>query len=115
MHELSIALGIVDGVLEEADRHDGALVEAVHVRLGRLSGVDKEALLFSYRVATQDTPLADSHLEIEEVDVVILCPACETESRVTDLPLLACRNCGNIGGQVLRGEELEISRLELAA
>ena len=33
-------------------------VSAVHLRLGALSGVVKDALLFSYEVACQDTPLA---------------------------------------------------------
>ena len=56
MHELSIAMGIVDAAMEESQRR-GVQVSAVHLRLGALSGVVKAALMFSYEIACQDTPL----------------------------------------------------------
>jgi len=115
MHELSIALSIVDGALEEAARHGAGQVQAVHLRLGRLSGIDKEALLFSYAIASENTPLAKSRLVIEEVDVVILCPSCRAERSVSSFPLLCCSECGSPGERVVRGNELEITALEVAA
>ncbi len=74
MHELSIAMGIVDAALDEA-RQRGVQVSAVHLRLGALSGVVKDALLFCYEVACQDTPLAGSRLIVEDVPVVVFCSA----------------------------------------
>jgi hydrogenase nickel incorporation protein HypA/HybF len=115
MHELSIALSIVDGVLEEARSRGLAHVEVVHLRVGRLSGVDKDALLFSYRVACEDTPLVDSQLAIEDVEVMIHCATCRSEHPAQSFPLLVCANCGSPGGSVAHGEELEISGLEIAA
>jgi hydrogenase nickel incorporation protein HypA/HybF len=115
MHELSIALSIIDGVVQEAERHGGAQVETVFIRVGRLCGVDKEALLFSYQVASQDTPLVASRLVIEDVPVLIHCPACDGERPAQDFPSLLCAECGTAGERVLRGEELEITRLEIAA
>jgi len=115
MHELSIALSIVDGVLEEAERHGAAQVETVFVRVGELSGVDKDALLFSYQIASQDTPLRNSRLVIEEVGVVIHCPACNADLPAHSFPALYCANCGTLADRVVEGEQLEITRLELAA
>ena len=114
MHELSIALSIVDGVLEELDRQSGQ-VEAVHLRLGRMSGVDKDALSFSYGVACEGTALANSRLLIEDVDVTIFCPACGMERPTRSFPLLTCADCGAAGGRLLRGEELEITAMEMSA
>ena len=51
MHELSIALSIVELAHEEAERRGGVRINAVHLKLGSLSGVVKEALLFSYDVS----------------------------------------------------------------
>ena len=48
MHELSIALSLLDQVAEEAERRGGVQVHAIHLRLGPLSGVVKEALLSAY-------------------------------------------------------------------
>lgn len=67
MHELSIAVSIVEGVEEELAKHKGARVAAVHLRLGPLSGVAKEALLFSYDVACEGTRLEGSTLKIEDM------------------------------------------------
>jgi len=110
-----IALAIVDGVLEEAERHQARQVEVVHLRLGRLSGVDKEALQFSYGIACQQTALCHSRLVIEDVEVVIDCPACGGERRAQFFPLLLCSVCGAAAERVVRGKELEISRLEITA
>jgi Zn finger protein HypA/HybF involved in hydrogenase expression len=51
MHELSIALGILDVAGEEAQRHGGR-VAAIHLKLGPLAGVVKERSrrLMSWRV-----------------------------------------------------------------
>ena len=112
MHELSIAVSIVDGVLDEAQRRGGLSVDAVHVRIGRLAGVDKDALLFAYQIACQDTPLAESRLEIEDVSVIIFCPAC-AEEREADGGMF-CPQCGTLATRVVQGEELEIRALEVA-
>ena len=56
MHELSIAMSIVEMAEEEA-RAPRERVTAVHLKLGALSGVVKEALLSSYEMACFDTPL----------------------------------------------------------
>ena len=45
MHELSIAMDIVDAAADEARRRR-VKVNAVHLRLGVLSGVVRDALLF---------------------------------------------------------------------
>ena len=57
MHELSIALSILDLAAEEAERHGGR-VAAVHLRLGPLAGVVKDALVSAYDLAREGTPLA---------------------------------------------------------
>jgi hydrogenase nickel incorporation protein HypA/HybF len=66
MHELSIALAIVDGVCEELQSRGRPPLLAVHLDLGRLSGVVKESLLFCYEQACDGTPLAGSRLVIAE-------------------------------------------------
>ena len=113
MHELSIALSIIDGALHELRLHDGARAEAIYLRLGRLSGVNQDALLFSYEVARRDTPLESSRLIIEDVPVSILCSTCGGERPIAQFPVLTCAQCG-AAGQVMHGEELEIIGLEIA-
>lgn len=113
MHELSIALSIIEGVEEEIIRQGGDRVCAVHIKLGPLSGVVKEALLFSYELACEGTQLAGSFLKIEDVPLKIYCPACNTEESPISLQRLECVRCGTLAARVTQGNELEVSALEL--
>ena len=65
MHELSIAMSIIEMAEEEAERRGGVQVLAVHLKLGDLSGVVKEALLSSYEMASEESVLKGSRLLIE--------------------------------------------------
>jgi hydrogenase nickel incorporation protein HypA/HybF len=65
MHELSIALSLVDLGVEESEGRR-VRVEALHVRVGALSGVVREALILNYQMASEGTPLQDSKLVIQE-------------------------------------------------
>src|ERR1700735_1549971 len=75
MHELSIAMSIIEMAEEEADNR-GVQIDAVHLKLGALSGVAKDALLSCFEMACENTRLQGSRLVIEEVPVVILCARC---------------------------------------
>lgn len=114
MHELSIAMSIVELAQEEAERHGAAKVEAVHLRLGQLSGVVKEALLFSYEMACQSTILEGSRLLIEEISVEALCPQCNAPRQISSLQCFQCLECGAPTQTILRGKELEVVALEMA-
>lgn len=113
MHELSIAQSIIEGATEEASQHDGSRVMAVRLQLGKLSGVVKEALLFSYDLACEGTELEGSALEIEEIDAVIFCRKCNREQTLVSIQHFACPICSTPSSEVVRGRELLITGLEL--
>jgi len=113
MHELSIALSILDGVEEEMERHPGARVEAIHVKLGPLSGVVKEALLSAYELARVQTPFEGSRLVLEEIPIVVFCANCHAERPVRSMQQFCCAECNTPATEVLHGRELELAALEL--
>jgi len=113
MHELSIAMSMVEMAAEEAAQRGGVQVSAIHLKLGGFAGVVKEALLFSYEVACQGTTLEGSRLVIEEVPVVVYCPTCEAETTLASIQRLCCSACGALTSQIVRGRELEVVALEL--
>ena len=114
MHELSIAMGIVEIACEEAQRHGDVRVESVHLRLGPLSGVVKDSLLFAWDMACMETAVEGSRLEIEEVPVELRCSACGKEHRIQGLMDRCCPGCGSFATEVLRGAELEVTAMEIA-
>src|SRR5262245_30544404 len=114
VHELSIALSIVEGATEEAQRRGGVKVNAVLLKLGRLSGVVKEALLFSYGLACEGTMLEGSRLVIEETPCEVFCPNCEVERALTSIQRMRCPVCGEPAQQLEGGREIELVALEIA-
>jgi hydrogenase nickel incorporation protein HypA/HybF len=114
MHELSIALSMIDGVLEHAKKQGDVHVEAVHLKLGAFSGVDKDALEFSYGIACEGTPLQGSRLIIEQVPIAIFCPTCSMEHILASPQQMCCPECQTPAYDVRSGRELEITALEIS-
>jgi hydrogenase nickel incorporation protein HypA/HybF len=112
MHELSIAMSIVEMAEEEAEQR-GVEIEVVHLKLGALAGVVKEALLSCYEMACENTVLRGSRLAIEEVPVVIFCANCRAQRGLGSLQLFCCPECGTPASEIVHGKELEVVALEI--
>jgi hydrogenase nickel incorporation protein HypA/HybF len=115
MHELSIAISMIDQIVEESESRGGLAVEAVHLKLGIFSGVDKEALLFAYELACEGSPLQGSRLVIETIPLVIFCDACQKDRTPSSVYELSCPECGTPGQRIVTGREIEVASLEVAA
>ena len=113
MHELSIAISMVEQVTVEAESRGELAIEAVHLSLGTLSGVDREALQFRYHAVCEGTILEGSRLVIEIVPVTIRCPDCQRDSDPESILRLDCPHCGG-AAKVIRGHDIEVSALEVA-
>ena len=115
MHELSIAISMIDQITEEAAHRGGLNVEAVHLKLGIFSGVDKDALRFAYELACEGSALAGTRLVIETIPLVIYCAACEKERTPPSVYQLSCPDCGTPGQRIVTGREIEVAFLEVTA
>jgi hydrogenase nickel incorporation protein HypA/HybF len=113
MHELSIVQSIVDTAVNSARQANARRVLKVHLRLGALSGVVKDSLLFCYSFSTRDTILEGSSLEIEELPVIIHCSPCNEGRVLPDIQQFRCPVCNTPSGDVRQGKELEIGALEI--
>ncbi len=113
MHELSIAMSIVEMAQEEAEQRGNVHVSAVHLKLGALAGVVKDALSSCYEMACDGTPLQGSQLVIEELPVVVFCPHCQAQRPVSSTQLFCCAECGTPTAEIVQGKELEVVALEI--
>ena len=112
MHEVGIAASILESVEAEARRRPGARFEAVGVRIGELSNVDKDALEFAFEALTRNTPLASLRLKVEWCPRRQRCLDCGTEFVVQELKL-HCAACGSQKTSCIGGTELDVAYLEL--
>jgi hydrogenase nickel incorporation protein HypA/HybF len=113
VHELSIAMSIVELAQEESQRRGGLRITAVHLRLGLLAGVGRDALLFSYQAACENTSLAGSQLVVEEVPGLVYCRKCAARRPVRSWEWFVCSECGSPVSEIVQGKELEVVSLEV--
>ncbi len=100
-------------VCETAEGMGGARIEVVHLRLGVFAGVVKDALLFSFEVATEGTLAEGAVLDIEEIPLVVYCDACQRERTLPCAQAFVCPSCGSPTPEVRRGRELEVTTIEV--
>lgn len=93
----------------------GGCVSAIHVRLGPLSGVVKDALRSAYDLAREGTALGTAELVIKDVSLLAYCAACAAERAPPSAQQLYCPVCGTPTPEILRGRELEVVALEITS
>lgn len=113
MHELSLANDIVEIATEAARRAGAVRVESVHLRIGRLAGVEADALRFCFDLAAAGTVLAGAQLRVEDVPPVIWCGPCGCERELPGVHPIHCPICGAPGGELRHGREFEVHALEI--
>jgi hydrogenase nickel incorporation protein HypA/HybF len=113
MHELSIALSIVEMAQQECAQRGGVRLRAVHLRMGPLAGIVPDALRFSYIAACAETSLEGSQLLIEEVPLTVHCPTCHGPHQLARIYPLRCPACGSDQVDIVQGKELEVVALEV--
>lgn len=113
MHELALAIDIVDLASDAAAKLGAVRVTAVRLKLGALAGVVKEALLFSFDAATVGTPLEGTRLHIEDIAATVWCVACEAERELVDPAVRRCPQCNSLAARLIRGDEMQLTALEV--
>src|SRR5271166_5299581 len=95
---------------EVAGLHEGRVV-TVRVKLGSLSGVQKDALGWAFDLAKEETVLADAQLVIDATSISAYCPACSAEHTLQSDYELCCPVCGGPTPDIKTGRELEVVAL----
>lgn len=113
MHEVRIATEIISIVKKEMLSRKLNSISEIGLRIGLLSGVDPDALSFSFAAATSGTEMEHTRLVIEEVPVRAVCHACTTRFNVEGF-FFVCPACKSTDVRVTEGEELDISWLTSA-
>ena len=113
MHELSIAIEILDIVEKEAIKNGAAVVRQVNLRVGDLSGVETESLTFSFDAVKGEKELTrDAVLAVKRLPVKIRCTPCDAVFNGTG-HMVICPQCEGFDTELLQGEELEIADIEI--
>lgn len=112
MHELSIAVSLIQSTVEQALARGATGVSRIHLRLGALSGVEPEALDFCFPLAARGTLCEGAELDIEVRAARGVCAACGQTSPIHGL-MEPCPACGAWPLALEGGREIQLEALEV--
>jgi len=76
MHELSLAMSILDVAAKEIEKYNTVRVQEIQLEVGALSGVDAEALEFALSFAVKNSFLEGASVKIIHTEGLGLCSRC---------------------------------------
>lgn len=112
MHELSIALGIVNIAENETKKANATSVEVIELEIGVLAGVELDSLDFVWPTAVYNTVLEKAEKKINVIEGKAKCMDCDTVFKIEQL-YDTCPNCQSYLKGIIQGKELRVKALEV--
>jgi hydrogenase nickel incorporation protein HypA/HybF len=107
MHELTIALDILEIVRQAAEKNAVDHVYEVQLEVGMFSGIDFEVLQFALEITVKETPFEKTIFTINRISGTGKCRSCQEEFEMQDL-FSVCPACKELPGSIIRGKELKV-------
>lgn len=113
MHELSIALGIVDIAEKETKKAQKSKVDLIELEIGTLAGIEFDSLDFVWPIAVKNSVLEFAHKKINVIHGEAICSDCDTVFKL-DQVYDGCPNCKSFLKVIIKGKELLVKSLEVS-
>jgi len=110
MHELSIAMNIVEIAEESAKNANATVITEIELDIGTQSGVVLEALDFAMKSAVLGTMLENASVKINTIPARAKCSDCHEEFAIKEI-YQECPKCGNPFCDVIEGKDLKVKSL----
>lgn len=110
MHELMIAQNIIDEVSKSAKKELATKVLSIQLMIGKLSGIEIEALKFSLEIASKGTCMENAMVDIIIKNGLAFCRNCNTIFQIEKF-YDSCPSCKQYSFQIKEGKELKISSI----
>lgn len=113
MHELSIAMGIVDIAEKETAKANANKVDVIELEIGTLAGIEFDALDFVWPSAVKGTVLENAVKKINVIHGKAKCSDCDTIFKLDNI-YDACPKCKSYLKGIIKGKELLVKSLEVS-
>lgn len=112
MHEMSVALGIVDIATDTCQKKNKKEVLEIGIEIGNLAGIEMSSLEFIWPLAVEGTVLENAKRVIKRTKGLAKCMDCENEYEISK-HYDNCPLCESYLKEILRGKELRVNYLEI--
>lgn len=112
MHELSLMTGVLDSVIAAASDAGALKVTRIDMRIGEMTEVIDEALLFAFEALSEGTVCSGACLNITHIQPKSRCDDCGA-TYAHDRFHRSCPQCNGSSTHLIEGRELEIESIEV--
>lgn len=112
MHELSIAMSIIEIAEENARREKASVINEIELDIGTQAGIVLDALDFAMQSAVMGTMLENAEVKINTIQARGVCSKCKHEFTLTDM-FQPCPECSNPFSEIIQGRELKVRSLKV--
>jgi hydrogenase nickel incorporation protein HypA/HybF len=112
MHEVSIMRNLLEIVTATAEREGAERIDAIHLRIGEMSGVNPDSLDFAFGILSRGTRAEGGRLECERIPLEARCSFCSGAFHPQDL-VFRCPSCGSSSVEIIAGREMEVDYILL--
>lgn len=114
MHEVSIALSIMDIIVKKCREESCNKIDSVRLKIGKAAGVMPDALLFAFDNIKTDTIAKDAEMIIDIIPLGGTCNGCKRDFDTEEAYVLECPKCGSADFVINKGNEMEIIDMEVS-
>lgn len=112
MHEVAICLSLIHETEQLADKYRASKIIQISISIGDMTCIDASQLARAFRVVSVGTVAQGAALKIDNVPVLVWCNDCIHASQAK-LSALKCGICGSRQVDLLSGDELTITEVEI--
>jgi len=113
VHELSVTQGLVDMLIEEAEKRKVKKVTKVTVVIGELTGIESESVKFYFDILTENTVAEGAELNFKIIKAQFKCTECGNIFERSNFTF-KCPVCGGQGVLMSKkGKEFYIESIEV--
>jgi len=112
MHELSLAMSVMDIVEREAQRLDNSNIKAIEIEVGDFAGVELSSFRFSMEAVIRSSPFDKAEARIIQVPAVAEGNSCGVKFNASSR-FCCCPECGEYGISLVQGTEFRLTAIIL--
>jgi hydrogenase nickel incorporation protein HypA/HybF len=114
VHEVSIALGMVDELMKIARENNAKKIVNVKLKIGKMSGIVTDSLKFAFdAVKLEYSLLSSAEIFIDEVPLMYKCNDCKKSFKTDNIYFPSCPDCTSYNIKLVSGEEQHIENVEV--
>lgn len=114
-----MAQGILNAVLDTAEKNDAIEVTEIVIEIGRLAMLNPEQVKFMLGVLSEDTIAEHASIVINDISVEIKCTKCGFEgiANIDDedhyAPMVLCPKCDDPRVEILNGKDVTVRNISI--